>query len=152
MLLLQNLGYAHPNKDVLFDQLNLVVNHHQKMALVGNNGVGKSTLLQLLAGTVLPSGGLVHASSPPYYVPQHFGQFNDLTIAQALGIHDKIRALQEILEGQATEANLAVLDDDWTLEERSQEALQQWGLAALHLTQPMASLSGGRRPGFFWPA
>ncbi|WP_460620462.1 ATP-binding cassette domain-containing protein [Hymenobacter tenuis] len=45
MLLLQNLGYAHPNKDVLFEGLNLALNRHQKIALIGNNGVGKSTLL-----------------------------------------------------------------------------------------------------------
>ncbi|MBC6988084.1 ribosomal protection-like ABC-F family protein [Hymenobacter sp. BT491] len=149
MLFLQNLGYAHPNKDVLFDNLNLAVNAHQKIALIGNNGAGKSTLLQLIAGVLLPSGGTVSTSAVPYYVPQHFGQFDELTVAQALHIEGKIAALQEILDGKATDANLAVLDDDWTIEERSQEALLHWGLAEVSLTQPMASLSGGQKTKVF---
>ncbi|MCC3151587.1 ABC-F family ATP-binding cassette domain-containing protein [Hymenobacter sp. BT770] len=149
MLLLQNLGYAHPNKDVLFDGLNLAVNHHQKIALIGNNGVGKSTLLKIIAGLLLPSVGLVTASSAPYYIPQHFGQFDGLTVAQALHIEGKIAALAEILDGQATDANLAVLDDDWTIEERSREALLQWGLAEVGLMQRMASLSGGQKTNVF---
>ncbi|SNC68405.1 ATPase components of ABC transporters with duplicated ATPase domains [Hymenobacter gelipurpurascens] len=149
MLLLQNLGYAHPNKDVLFDGLNLAINDHQKIALVGHNGVGKSTLLQLLAGLLAPSSGRVQTSSVPYYIPQHFGQFNNLTVAQALRIEGKIRALQEILSGLATDANMALLDDDWTIEERSQEALLHWGLADVSLTQPMASLSGGQKTKVF---
>jgi ATPase subunit of ABC transporter with duplicated ATPase domains len=149
MLVLQNLGYAHPNKDVLFDALNLAVNHHQKIALIGNNGVGKSTLLKIVAGMLAPSSGRVSASSAPYYIPQHFGQFDDLTIAQALNIEGKTAALQEILAGNVTEANLAALDDDWAIEERSQEALLHWGLAELALAQPMQSLSGGQKTKVF---
>ena len=128
MLAIQNLGYAHPNKDVLFDSLNLVVNPHQKIALIGNNGAGKSTLLQLIAGHLSPATGRVSTSAPPYYVPQHFGQFDGLTVAQALGVEAKMAALHEILDGRATADNLAVLDDDWTIAERSQEALQHWQL------------------------
>ncbi|WP_375436261.1 ABC-F family ATP-binding cassette domain-containing protein [uncultured Hymenobacter sp.] len=149
MLLLQNLGYAHPNKDVLFDNLNLAVNYHQKIALIGNNGVGKSTLLQLIAGILSPSSGRVSASTAPYYIPQHFGQFDELTVAQALNIEGKVVALQEILDGKATEENLAVLDDDWTIEDRSREALLHWGLAELSITQQMASLSGGQKTKVF---
>lgn len=149
MLLLQHLGYAHPNKDVLFDGLNLALNDHQKVALIGHNGAGKSTLLHLMAGLLPPTSGLVTTSSPPYYIPQHVGQYNDLTVAQALRIEAKLTALQEILSGLATEANMAVLDDDWTIEERSQEALRHWGLPELSLTQPMASLSGGQKTKVF---
>lgn len=149
MLAIQNLGYAHPNKDVLFDGLNLTVNDHQKVALVGNNGAGKSTLLQLIAGLLPPTQGRVTVNSAPYYVPQHFGQFDALTVAQALGIEGKIAALREILDGRATEAHLATLDDDWTIEERSQEALRQWGLPGLSLTHPLALLSGGQKTRVF---
>lgn len=96
-----------------------------------------------------PSSGLVQASSAPYYIPQHFGQYNELTVAQALHIESKIAALHAILNGQATEENLFHLDDDWTIEERSKEALRHWGLAELHLTQRMASLSGGQKTKVF---
>ena len=149
MLILQNLGYAHPNKDVLFDGLSLAISRHQKVALIGNNGAGKSTLLQLLAGELQPTTGLVHAEAAPYYVPQHFGQFDAWTVAQALRIDAKLAALHEILDGQATEANLATLDDDWTLEERTHEALRHWGLADVGLTQRLSDLSGGQKTKVF---
>ncbi|MDR1130003.1 MAG: ATP-binding cassette domain-containing protein, partial [Prevotellaceae bacterium] len=44
MLIIQNISYIHPNKDLLFDRINLTLNKHDKIALIGNNGVGKSTL------------------------------------------------------------------------------------------------------------
>jgi ABC-type Mn2+/Zn2+ transport system ATPase subunit len=69
MLAIQNLGYAHPNQDVLFDGLNLVISDHQKVALIGNNGAGKSTMLKIIAGLLPPAGGQVVASSGPYYIP-----------------------------------------------------------------------------------
>ncbi|AIZ63170.1 ABC transporter ATP-binding protein [Hymenobacter sp. DG25B] len=149
MLVLQNLGYTHPNKDVLFNGLHLAVNNHQKIALIGHNGVGKSTLLQIIAGVLPPANGLVNASTKPYYIPQHFGQFGDLTVAQALGVAGKLAALQEILAGNVTDANLATLDDDWTIEERSQEALLHWGLPEVSLAQRLAGLSGGQKTKVF---
>lgn len=54
----------------------------------------------------------------PYYIPQIFGQYNHLTIAQALKIEQKFNALKEILNGNVSEENCALLDDDWTIEER----------------------------------
>jgi len=45
MLSLQSVAYAHPNKDILFSDIDLVVSRHEKLALIGNNGVGKSTLV-----------------------------------------------------------------------------------------------------------
>jgi ATPase subunit of ABC transporter with duplicated ATPase domains len=149
MLVLQNVAYLHATKDLLFDNLNLSVTKHEKVALIGNNGVGKSTLLRILAGMLPPADGLVRIDSTPYYVPQIFGQFNDLTIAQALGVADTLQALHGILAGELTEANLALLNEDWTIEERCAEALQAWGLAELDLRQGMAALSGGQKTRVF---
>ncbi|WP_026351228.1 ABC-F family ATP-binding cassette domain-containing protein [Hymenobacter aerophilus] len=149
MLLLQDLGYQHPNQDVVFDGLNLALDAGQKLALVGANGVGKSTLLQLMAGLLPPSSGRVQASSAPYYVPQHFGQFDEQTVAQALHVADKIAALDAILDGRATEQNLLLLDDDWTIEQRSHDALLHWGLAGVGLTQQLKNLSGGQKTRVF---
>ncbi len=38
MLILQNISYTHPNKELLFSDINLTVNKHEKTALIGNNG------------------------------------------------------------------------------------------------------------------
>jgi ATPase subunit of ABC transporter with duplicated ATPase domains len=149
MIVLQNLSYIHPNKDLLFDDINLTVNRQDKVALVGNNGAGKSTLLKIITGVLQPSSGVVKTSSKPYSIPQLFGQFNDLTIAQALGIEAKLKALKGILDGHVTEENMALLDDDWTIEERCSEALAYWGLDDLILTQKMETLSGGQKTKVF---
>ncbi|MBD2754131.1 ABC-F family ATP-binding cassette domain-containing protein [Spirosoma validum] len=149
MLTLQHIAYLHSNKDLLFDNINLTINRHDKVALIGNNGTGKSTLLKLMAGVVQPSHGSIKVDATPYYVPQLFGQFNNLNVAQALRVDDKLRALREILDGNVTEDNLALLNDDWTIEERCYEALSYWQLNGLDLTQPMQTLSGGQKTKVF---
>lgn len=94
MFTLQNIAYAHPNKDVLFSGIDLTVNRNEKIALVGNNGTGKSTLLKLMSGTLTLLSGSIRTDSRPYYVPQHFGQFNDLTVAQALYVEEKTNSFE----------------------------------------------------------
>lgn len=149
MLSLQNLTYIYPNKDLLFGNLNLTVNKHQKAALIGNNGVGKSTLIRIIAKLTAPSQGQVVTESTPYYIPQIVGQFNHLTIAEALGINRKLTAFREILDGKATEATMLVLDDDWTIEERCFEALNYWKLSGFDLSQKLENLSGGQKTKVF---
>ena len=149
MLILQNISYQHENKDMLFQNIGFTLNNHDKTALVGNNGVGKSTLLKIIAGDLQPFSGQIIQNAKPYFVPQLFGQFNDLTIAEALQIKEKIASLKEILEGVVTEENLQLLDDDWTIEERCNEALSYWHLHDLDLNQKMETLSGGQKTKVF---
>lgn len=149
MLVLKNISYQHPNKDVLFDTINLTVNNHAKVALLGNNGSGKSTVLKIIAGELEASEGHVQIDATPYYVPQIFGQYGHVTIRQALRIEDKLNALQEILDGKATEDNLNILNEDWTLEERCREAMQHWQLTDVDLSQKMETLSGGQKTKVF---
>lgn len=149
VLSLQNISYRHPDKDVLFDDISLVINSHDKIALTGNNGLGKSTLLKIMAGILLPAHGTVKAGSVPYYVPQHYGRFDGDTVARALRVEEKLIALKAILDGQVTDANLAQLDDDWGIEERCAEALTRWDLGDLDLSRSMDSLSGGQKTKVF---
>jgi ATPase subunit of ABC transporter with duplicated ATPase domains len=133
----------------LFENINLTVNSRDKIALIGNNGTGKSTLLKIIAGELLPHEGQLTLDANPYYIPQLFGQYNHLTVAQALRIDGKLLALRQILDGNVTEHHLNLLNDDWTIEERCQEALHYWQLHALDLNTPMASLSGGQKTKVF---
>lgn len=149
MLTLQNISYTHPNKDLLFSDINLTVNSHEKTALIGNNGVGKSTLLKIIAGELQPTKGHISVETEPYYVPQIFGQFNHLTIAQALQIENKLNALKEILNGDTSEENFNLLNDDWTIEDRCTEALNYWQLNDFDLSQKMETLSGGQKTKVF---
>lgn len=149
MLTLQNISYTYQNKDLLFSDINLIVNNHEKTALIGNNGVGKSTLLKIIAGELQPTYGQIIVETEPYYVPQIFGQFNHLNIAQALLIEDKLNALKEILNGNTSEENFNLLNDDWTIEDRCKEALNYWQLDDLDLSQKMETLSGGQKTKVF---
>lgn len=149
MLGLYNISYLHPNKDLLFENINLTVNVHDKIALIGNNGSGKSTLLRLIAKELQPSGGQLQVDINSYYVPQVFGQYNHLTVAQALRIENKLKALNEILSGKVTEENYALLGDDWMIEERCNQALKHWQVMDLDLSQKMETLSGGQKTKVF---
>lgn len=149
MLTLQNLAYTHPDRDLLFEHLDLCISKHDKIALIGNNGSGKSTLLKIIAGLLPPSSGLLNRNTSPYYIPQHFGQFNGYTVARALQIEDKLYALHRILAGAVTEAHMDLLADDWSVEERCREALACWGLQDLDPDSSMAALSGGQKTRVF---
>ena len=149
MLIIQNISYTHPSNDLLFSDINLTVNNNEKKALIGNNGVGKSTLFKIITNELQPSSGQINVEDEPYYVPQIFGQFNHLTITQALRIEEKLNALKEILNGNTSEENFNLLNDDWTIEDRCKEALNFWQLDGLDLSQKMETLSGGQKTKVF---
>ncbi|MCT7549494.1 energy-coupling factor ABC transporter ATP-binding protein [Aliarcobacter butzleri] len=46
---LKNVSYKNENTS-LFENINLNVGHEEKIAIIGSNGVGKSTLLKIIAG------------------------------------------------------------------------------------------------------
>ena len=147
--IIKDLSYIHTDKEILFSHIHLSINSGDKIALTGNNGCGKSTLMRILAGDLSPSSGTVLRPEHLYYVPQHFGQYDRQTIAQALGISHKLSALHAILSGDATEKHFNTLNDDWNVEERAQTSLDSWGLDGIPLSRPMERLSGGEKTRIF---
>ena len=148
-IIIKDLSYTHTDKEVLFSNLNLIINSGEKTALTGNNGCGKSTLMRILAGEASPGTGSVHCSGHLYYVPQHFGQYDDRTVAQVLGIDHKLTALHAILNGDTAEEHFARLDNDWNIEERTQAVLHAWHLNGISLLRPLEGLSGGEKTRLF---
>ena len=146
---IQQITYIHADKEILFKDLTLSVNKGQKIALIGNNGSGKSTLLQIIAGWLPPSSGTVVRPDDIYYIPQHFGQYDGQTIAQALRVDKKIEALHAILNGDVSVENFNTLDEDWNIEERIQAALESWGLGDKTASLPLCQLSGGEKTRVF---
>jgi ATPase subunit of ABC transporter with duplicated ATPase domains len=145
----QQISYTLPSRQVLFQSINFTLVKGEKTAIVGNNGTGKSTLLKILAGQLPAQSGTVHVGNTLYYVPQHFGQYNSLTVAQALGIDLKIAALNTILNGDPSELAFETLGDDWDLIERCEQAFRLWELPPITLDQSFDQLSGGEKTKVF---
>lgn len=145
MLVIHELSFAHPGRDPLFRGITFSVERAAKVALIGDNGTGKSTLLRIMAGVLAPTTGHVLRSAAPYYVPQSIGTANGRTVAHALGIADRLAALRRILNGTMDVNDLTLLNDDWTVEARCRAALDHWGLLAIDLDAPLDRLSGGER-------
>lgn len=59
LLTVAGLQFAYPKGRQIFTDLNLTLHHGEMVALVGRNGVGKSTLSHLIAGFLNPSAGQI---------------------------------------------------------------------------------------------
>jgi len=92
-------------KKIILDNLNLNLNEGQILGLLGPNGVGKTSIFNLITGLLLPDYGSVIINSqivngyPIYqrtlkfkigYVPQYGGYFHDLTV------YENLMAISEI--------------------------------------------------------
>ena len=114
-----------------------------KTGLVGTNGSGKSTLLRLIAGTFAPTAGTISTGGDVGYLPQTLTLRRDATLMELLGIKDKVTALRAIESGDAAVEHFDVLGDDWDIEARAGEALQDIGLSGAGLDRSVGELSGG---------
>lgn len=142
LLSLRSLSYATPDGRDLFDGLTLAFGR-ERTGLIGRNGVGKSTLLQLLAGTLEPKAGSVSRHGSLGALRQIVQVAPDETVADALGVGARLARLARIAAGLGDLDEVA--DDDWTLEARLTEALARMDLTGIGFDRPLATLSGGQR-------
>jgi ATPase subunit of ABC transporter with duplicated ATPase domains len=115
----------------------------EKTGLVGANGCGKTTLARLFAGELAPSAGSLTRTGTVAFLPQDFTPLAGQSVAEALGVHDKLAALARLTAGQGRPGDLELLDDDWSLEERIAAEFHRLGLAHVGLDRPVGTLSGG---------
>ncbi len=83
----QKLSYAAPNGGLLVRDLSFAVNRGEIVAIIGPNGVGKSTLLRVLQNEIQPASGTVKVSAPKisYLSQLHNREFHiPLTLADVL--------------------------------------------------------------------
>lgn len=83
MISIQNLSVEFSAKS-LFDNINFVINKKDKIALVGKNGAGKSTMLKIIAGLQNPTSGSVAVPNDTTiaYLPQQMELSDERTIVE----------------------------------------------------------------------
>ncbi|MBI5563344.1 MAG: ABC-F family ATP-binding cassette domain-containing protein [Chloroflexi bacterium] len=98
ILTAHHVSKAYGAQDVLRD-VTIALAHGQRAALVGPNGVGKTTLLHILAGMEEPNGGAVHRARGQTigFLPQHADQL----LSEPIALFDLMRAVFAQLDGLA---------------------------------------------------
>ena len=101
----KNVSLSYGNRLIL-DNISFGINEGQIFGMLGPNGVGKSTIFNLITGLITPKYGKIFINGhdatnfPIYlrakkfkvgYVPQYGGYFNDLTL------NDNLKAISEIV-------------------------------------------------------
>lgn len=113
------IGYDRP----LLPKMNMTIERGDKIAIVGCNGVGKSTLLKTILGKIKPYSGKTYLGD--FLHPAYFEQ--------------EVKA-----------PNLTPIDDVWNEfssmnQHEVRAALARCGLTNEHITRPMSALSGGEQ-------
>ncbi|MFW9611265.1 MAG: ABC-F family ATPase [Fluviibacter sp.] len=75
---IENLSFAYPDNEPLFKNLSLNINGGEKIAIIGENGVGKTTLLKLLQGELAPTAGTIKWTEKAkigYFAQDHAADF-----------------------------------------------------------------------------
>lgn len=103
MVSIENLSVEFSAKP-LFSDISYVINKSDKIALVGKNGAGKSTMLKIIAGLQLPTSGRVNKPKGLSigYLPQVMILTDTLTVKQ-----ETEKAFADVIEIERTEKKLS---------------------------------------------
>ncbi|AJY47437.1 ABC-F family ATP-binding cassette domain-containing protein [Martelella endophytica] len=133
------LSYSTADSHTLFKDISAVFGKGLT-GFVGRNGVGKTTLLKLIAGELSPASGSVEVNGRIARLEQSVAAGERETLASLFGIAANLEAIERAGRGEADAELIAGID--WAAEERAEAALARFGLA-FPLATPLARLSGG---------
>jgi len=141
-VVLHDLSFTWPDGTPAVTRLSGAIGQG-RTGLVGPNGVGKSTLLRLIAGELAPTGGSVSTTGAVEHLRQHPPVAEDSTVADLLGVGATVAALRRLEAGDSSTAVFDAIGDDWDVEARAIAALDAAGLAVDALDRRASTLSGG---------
>ncbi len=155
---------------VLFENISFVVNKRDKIALVGKNGAGKTTMLKIITGEQQPTSGTVarQADITIGYLPQQMVIKDELTVKQEAGrafehlqqmdaaiermnqeLADRTdydsEDYQELIERVAQKTELRALMQSDNIEGEIERTLMGLGFERTDFDRPTSEFSGGWR-------
>ena len=165
LLTATNLSKAFGANDI-FAGLTFSIPERARIAIVGPNGIGKTTLLRILAGLEEPSSGSVHRARGLRlgYLPQEATQISGGTLWEyclqafepLLAQAEQLKAFEQTMQSHEADAKLveqygSVLSrfeqaGGYTYPTRIKQTLAGLGSEAGDYERPLAPLSGGQRP------
>jgi len=164
LLSAQNLGKSFGPVDI-FDGINLSIPRNARIAIVGPNGVGKTTLLRILAGEDTPTEGSVHRARglkvgylPQEAVTQLEGTLWSsclLAFEDLIAKGEELRELEKLMQDPACDPSVlerygkvqTVFENSggYTYHARIRQTLDGLGFSETDYERPLQQLSGGQR-------
>lgn len=156
LITIENISKSYSEK-ILLEDISLGINEGDKIGIVGVNGVGKSTLLKIIAGTEKPDTGRIikgnsvfieYLSQSPYFDPE-------ATVIEQVfhGDSPKMKLVREyetaLQEPEANSEKLLRLSAEmdrvngWGLENEAKNVLTKLGITDFN--EKIAVMSGGRK-------
>ncbi len=169
MIAVDNLAVEFSG-DTLFKDVSFTINENDKIALMGKNGAGKSTMMKIIAGAQKPTRGNVRTPKDAViaYLPQHLLTDDDCTVmeeaSKAFGQIFEMKAAMERLNKELetrtdyeSDAYMNIITqvsdlgekfyaiEEINYEEEVEKALKGLGFKRSDFTRPTSEFSGGWR-------
>lgn len=139
----KNVSYVLPNGETLFSDISFDLANGEKAALIGENGIGKTTLFLLAQNILSPSVGKIVCGRPPAFLAQKINR--DQTVAEALGVANILNAIKDVNAGKTDHALFDIIGNQWTIESDIRQALNTFRLDHVDLSASFSKLSGGEQ-------
>ena len=139
---------------VALDGADFEVRTGEILAVIGDNGAGKSSLIKALSGALIPDSGSLHLDGQPvtFHSPADARRagietvYQDLALVPAMSIAENLFLGREHRRPGVAGRLLRLLDHD-RMRDEALAHLSALGVAIRSITQPVETLSGGQRQG-----